>query len=531
MSHASPARDGSQASALEKVGLFLGLGILLSAPYFLIQYHPLFPAALVPATSVDRLIPFVQPAAWIYLTLYVLLALPLFLCREAGALRNMAFGFAWVTAVSHIVFLLWPTAIAWPYPPGTIRDPALRLVLFVDTARNAMPSLHASLAVYCALCVGRLLRRNAAHPAIWAWTLLILSATLLAKRHVFLDLLAGGMLGAFAYVVLFRPQPVDAAQSAALTETLSARARMAHGVEKEIAGLARHDGRKRLLEVLFFASLGALGVLLATSGLARNQLLLLLPGIVVTSLALNAFVLLMHDGMHDTLLRNPLGNRAASIVIGSTFLMSFSAYRVLHTRHHKFLGDPRDPDDYRNYTRHRPLVWALHFLRLGVGSLLYLVFIPALALKFGTRQERRRILCEYAFLGTAYGLLLRFVPLTTLAVAWLAPLLMVGTMTGIRGFTQHGITDATDPYIASRTMLPNPVVGFLLLHENFHLEHHLFPEIPSYHLPRLHRLIWPKLPRAVSGRSYLGFLVRFLRASSRLDESPIGLERPGAKSS
>jgi len=116
-------------------------------------------------------------------------------------------------------------------------------------------------------------------------------------------------------------------------------------------------------------------------------------------------------------------------------------------------------------------------------------------------------------------------------VAWFIPLLIVGTMTAIRGFTQHGITDAADPYIASRTILPNPVVGFFLLHENYHLEHHLFPEIPSYHLPKLHQLVWRKLPRAVSGRSYLGFLVRFLQATPRMDESPIGLEYPAAKSS
>jgi fatty acid desaturase len=203
----------------------------------------------------------------------------------------------------------------------------------------------------------------------------------------------------------------------------------------------------------------------------------------------------------------------------------------MHTRHHKFLGDPRDPDDYKNYTQHRALVWSLHFLRLSVGSLLYLMLIPVLALKFGTSEERRRMAVEYAFLAPLYAVVFRIVPISILLVAWFIPLLIVGTMTAIRGFTQHGITDAADPYIASRTILPNPVVGFFLLHENYHLEHHLFPEIPSYHLPKLHQLVWPKLPRAVSGRSYLGFLVRFLQATPRMDESPIGLEYPAAKSS
>jgi fatty acid desaturase len=108
---------------------------------------------------------------------------------------------------------------------------------------------------------------------------------------------------------------------------------------------------------------------------------------------------------------------------------------------------------------------------------------------------------------------------------------LVGIMTAIRGFTQHGITDAADPYLASRTMRPGAIVGFFLLHENYHLEHHLFPDVPSYHLPTLHAQIWPKLPRAVSGTSYLAFLGAFLKATPRLDETPIGLVNPNEPTS
>jgi fatty acid desaturase len=310
-----------------------------------------------------------------------------------------------------------------------------------------------------------------------------------------------------------------------------ARVNVSRGIEKQIALLSKLDWRKRFLEFSCFLSLGALGVTLSVSGRNHGLWLLMAAGIAATALALNAFVLLMHDGMHDTLLGSRRSNRIASVLIGVTFFMSFTAYRVMHTRHHKFLGDSRDPDDYKNYTQHLALVWSLHFLRLSVGSLLYLILIPILALRFGTAEQRRRVVVEYAFLVMLYAAMLRFVPVSILFVAWFVPLLIVGTMTAIRGFTQHGIADAADPYIASRTILPHPVVGIFLLHENYHLEHHLYPEVPSYHLPKLHQLIWPKRPRAVSGRSYLGFLVRFFRAVPRMDESPIGLEYPAAKCS
>jgi fatty acid desaturase/membrane-associated phospholipid phosphatase len=523
-------RVNSSPDALVKVSLLIGLGLLVAVPYFTIQRHPFFSATLIPLTPIDRALPFWEPAILLYLSLYFLLALPLLLARDRQNLCQMAFGFGWIAAISHSLFLVWPTAVPALASATQGTSPIIRLVLAADSNWNACPSLHASLAIYCALCSAHLLKNRKSKVAIWMWTLLVLASTLLAKRHVVLDLCMGAALGFAAYVALFRTRPDDSASSEALRATLRARADIARKLEPNFAPLTAHDWRKRAAEFACFGALGAFGFWLTVTSFHASRWFLVAIGIAATSLALNAFVLLMHDGMHDTLFRSRRWNRIGSVLLGSTFLMSFSAYRVLHSRHHKFLGDPRDPDDYHHYVRHPALVWSMHFVRLTIGSLLYLMAIPVLALKFGTDVQRRRILAEYAIMFAAYILLLRFVPESILLVAWFVPLLIVGSLTAIRGFTQHGITDATDPYIASRTILPHPVVGFLLLHENYHLEHHLFPEVPSYHLPRLHEMVWPQLPRAVSGRSYLRFLVKFLRATPRLDESPIGLERPAAKS-
>jgi fatty acid desaturase/membrane-associated phospholipid phosphatase len=502
----------------------IAFGLLVSVPYFWLEHHVAFPVRTISSTVIDRVIPFVPFAAWIYISLYVQLALPFLFAADAAHLRRMIFGLAWISGVSHLLFLFWPTAV--PKFSSAASSLPLRLVQYADTHGNALPSLHASLAVFCALNSAAVLKSRRLRIALWIWTILILASTLLIKRHEIVDIVTGAALGAFTYWALFRERPKEAAACEAWQMTVNARKSLTQGIEAELAPLLLTDWRKRGLEFVFFGALEGAGLWLGLFGWETGRWTLVAGGVIVSAVALNAFVLLMHDGMHSTLFRNRTANWLGSVLLGSTFLMSFTAYRIMHSRHHKFLGDPRDPDDYHNYVRPRAVLWSLHFVRLTVGSLLYLALIPILALKYGSDEERVRVLGEYGFLLAVYSVLLRFVPGHVLWCAWLVPLLIVGSLTAIRGFTQHGITDAADPFLASRTVLPNPIIGFFLLHENFHLEHHLFPEVPSYHLPHLHRLIWGKLPRAVSSRGYLGFLAKFLRATPGMDETPIGLEHP-----
>lgn len=308
--------------------------------------------------------------------------------------------------------------------------------------------------------------------------------------------------------------------------TEEARRFVTRGVEREIASLRVLDRRRRAREIGTFAALFVLGAVASTAGATAADswagVVAYAAGIVACALAINAFVLLLHEGMHGTLFSSALANRWASVAFGGVVLMSFTAYRVMHTRHHAFLGDERDPDDYHNYTGRRWLVWSLHYVRLVVGTFLYIVLIPAFALRHATRAERREILAEYAILLPAWALALAVLPSGVLVHAWGIPVLVVAYLTSARGFTQHGMTEASDPFLASRSIRSPKLVAHLLLNENFHLEHHLFPEIPSYNLDRLHALLAERIPYRVTGRSYAIFLLRFARATLSLDERPIG---------
>ena len=313
------------------------------------------------------------------------------------------------------------------------------------------------------------------------------------------------------------------------TTTPEARSFVATGLDGELVPLRELRLRSRLMELIIFVALWALGTMLSLSslhstwpGIARFGGGLL--GVVVSAIALNAFVLLLHEGMHHTLFANRWANHWVGALLGFPLLISFTAYQVMHIRHHQFLGDPRDPDDYENYTHNPAKLWRMHYGRLLCGAFLYLFLIPILSWRHGSSTDRRRVVSEYLLMAAAWIAAVAIVPGEALLWCWGLPVILVGYMTNVRGFTQHGITDAHDPFLASRTVRPNRLVEFCLLNENYHLEHHLFPEVPSYHLPVLHELIEPHLPRRVVTKSYLGFLYRFWQLSPGETQPPIGLE-------
>jgi fatty acid desaturase len=512
--------------ARDKAVVFASLGTITAAFYFGTPRVRLFDALVLAPTAVDAAIPFVPLFVLPYLSFFLLLLLPLLVISDREEMRDVAFGFGMIVVLASVMFLFWPTTI--PYADV---HPLTRGVIAMDVDRNAFPSLHASLALYCAMCAWRTLQTALARYSLFLWTSLVVVSALLIKRHLAVDIAGGALLGWAMHAALFRPHQAEAPDSEPVVETLRIRRRLAREASDEFAAFTRYDRRKRAAELVVFLALAGAGFWVSIYARSVASAPMLVAGLLVTAVAFNTFPLLMHEGMHGVLFANRRWNWMASVVLGSTFLMSFSAYRVMHLRHHRYLGDPRDPDDYHNYSRSRPVVWCLHFVRLTIGPLLYLGLIPVLALKHGSPAQRKLICIEYTVLTSIYSVLLRAFSSRDLFVVWIVPLVLMGALTAIRGFTQHGITEASDPYLASRTMLPGPMVSFFLLHENFHLEHHLFPEVPSYHLPALHELIWPKLPRAVSGRSYLAFLAAFLRATPRMDETPIGRVSPEERAS
>ena len=62
--------------------------------------------------------------------------------------------------------------------------------------------------------------------------------------------------------------------------------------------------------------------------------------------------------------------------------------------------------------------------------------------------------------------------------------------------TQHiGLPeDIKDHRYTTRSVKFNPIFSFLYWHMEYHVEHHMFPSVPSYNLHRLSKLIKDQLP-------------------------------------
>ena len=72
----------------------------------------------------------------------------------------------------------------------------------------------------------------------------------------------------------------------------------------------------------------------------------------------------------------------------------------------------------------------------------------------------------------------------------------------ILAFTQHaGLKfNSFDHRETTRTIYLGPFLGyFLYSNMQYHIEHHVYPQVPFYNLPKLHKLIKNQLPESNKG--------------------------------
>ena len=198
---------------------------------------------------------------------------------------------------------------------------------------------------------------------------------------------------------------------------------------------------------------------------------------IIVFLIFVAVVTVTHDVVHGGL---GLGRRPtewALFAMGCVLLESGHAYRTTHLQHHRLFPSDDDPEGY-------PANLSL------LGAILYgPVFLPRLWLwafrrNHGRPGQRAWLIAEALVppIVIIAGLLLW--PVTP-AILLYAVLAIVGSwvyplLTVYLPHRDYGETPLTQTHTLRGRLIPA-----LFLELTYHLEHHLYPQVPSHHLAQL----------------------------------------------
>jgi beta-carotene hydroxylase len=235
-------------------------------------------------------------------------------------------------------------------------------------------------------------------------------------------------------------------------------------------------------------------------------------------LALHMVGTVIHDACHGVAHQNKLMN--AFLGHGSAFLLCFSfpVFTRVHMQHHAFVNDPdNDPDHvvstmgplwiinarflYHEIFFFKRKLWRKNELVEWFWARLSLVVVVYVAY-------------HYNFLGYVFNF-------------WFVPLAIVGLVLGLFfDYLPHRPFVERDRWKNAR-VYPNALLNWLIMGQNYHLVHHLWPSVPWYNYERAYYATKPLLDAKGSKQSigllkedFLGFIydiflgIRFHHTSS-----------------
>jgi fatty acid desaturase len=226
------------------------------------------------------------------------------------------------------------------------------------------------------------------------------------------------------------------------------------------------------------------------------------PAVVALSLVagqgLHLYGWVGHEAFHGGLFARKWRRILTGVFVTATIPGVFCVvgYYAGHWNHHLHTNTDRDPDVHLHSYRS---LWSklllLRFLQNGVFRQQTITLARGKELPFvskmpmGARQlvtlARFNLAVCVAFLALHIALLVMW-PLLGVCLT-VFPLLGAFVVSGPRPFAEHGGLDA-GLGVDSRTRASRWATLFYV-GNNFHLEHHLYPSVPCYKLPRVHRFL------------------------------------------
>lgn len=210
-------------------------------------------------------------------------------------------------------------------------------------------------------------------------------------------------------------------------------------------------------------------------------------------LILSGFYSAGHDCAHNTFCKSKKINRVFGFFWFAPLLVNFSLYKHFHIKHHKYTGDTDDPESRFTFQG----LWNyLEYLFIGIDNWVY-TFLQMQSI-FGCFPDSiQSQKAKNDVRADALGLLLWIIimiactillPKYILHIYWIP--LLTSPIGGVRGLTEHyGCDEGTNILSNTRTVSSNFLVRYVCWNDAYHAEHHTYPSIPSYNLPRVHTLI------------------------------------------
>ncbi len=202
-----------------------------------------------------------------------------------------------------------------------------------------------------------------------------------------------------------------------------------------------------------------------------------------------------HEGFHLNLSRNKFVSAYMGIFF-SSIIFSFMQIgaSISHWNHHAFTNQKEDPD-IEIFTKFRNF-WSRILLARLYANRIYLKNTIAMALgrklnykivlPFNKAQVRimaiTNLFLSSVWISFYIYILFKFPVLGIVCIV--IPHVLSIFYSSIRSYIEHADT-GMELFENTRTR-NNPFFTFFYFGNNYHLEHHLYPQIPCYHLPAVH---------------------------------------------
>lgn len=220
---------------------------------------------------------------------------------------------------------------------------------------------------------------------------------------------------------------------------------------------------------------------------------------------------LFHEGVHNCLHKNKLLNDTLGILTSPLNLLPFNAWKSSHLQHHQWSGNiQNDPvmGFITIYPKLSPGVKSFldftwqHWIPV-LAMIQHIVFWSLSAKTTFKENPTLKNISSFVFPILVWSIALNFMPLSMIAGLVVPTLFLYLLGTEVINLPHHLQLDyrfddtklpAWEQYRTARSCLyPRWISNLVVLNFNYHIEHHMFPDIPWQKLSEAHDLIKPVL--------------------------------------